>query len=115
MRYFTREQYISYLRSPEWSYKRDRRLEIDGNVCRGCGKPNSALAPLEVHHVNYYSFGFEDVHTDLISLCPECHRLVHRIMCRPTGNNADGSIRYGWQASLPDYISEDLRSRGLME
>lgn len=114
MEYFTRTQYLEYLISPEWQAKKQQRLKIDGYRCRGCGKPHTPEEPLHCHHINYYHFGNEDVYTDIESLCEECHKTIHRALCRPTGVNYDGSIRYGWKDSLPTFIADDLKERGLM-
>lgn len=113
MKHFTKAQYEAYLISPEWHAKRHERLVFDDYRCRGCGKLHTAAEPLDTHHVNYYRFSEEDIYTDLISLCRSCHKQIHRILCRPTGFNADGSKRYGWKNSLPTFIQEDLRERGL--
>lgn len=114
MRHFTREEYQAYLISPEWQEKRQTRLKIDGFRCRSCGKVHSPEEPLQTHHLNYYHFGSENIWTDIESLCPDCHQKAHNMLCRPTGVKPDGSYRYGWKDSLPDYIAEDLRKRGLM-
>lgn len=113
MKNFTRAEYEAYLNGPEWAEKKNRRLMIDGNRCRMCGKTADETR-LECHHIRYNTFAEEDVYTDLITLCPKCHAAVHRMMCRPTGTWEDGSVRFGWQTDLPYYIRDDLRQRGLM-
>ena len=111
---FTKQQYTEYLQSGEWARKKQLRLEIDEHRCRMCGKTDREV-PLECHHINYRSFFNEDLYKDLISLCPECHRAVHRMMCRPTGRWPDtGRIRYGWATDLPECVRQDLKQRGLM-
>lgn len=111
--YFSRAEYDEYLNSPEWKEKKRQRADIDGHICRMCGVREDQTR-LECHHIKYTNFGREDVYSDLITLCEDCHRAVHRMMCRPTGTKSDGSIRYGWGTDLPTYIRDDLRQRGLM-
>lgn len=114
MKNFTREEYLDYLSSEVWAEKKAQRLQIDNFVCRGCGKPFTPSLPPSCHHMNYYNFTSENIWTDLVSLCPECHKTIHRVLMRPTGIKADGSYRLGWKDTLPDYIKDDLMSRGLM-
>lgn len=62
-------EYSLYLQSPEWQKKRTERLKIDNFKCAVCGRPMD----LQVHHLNYYNIGRENVYTDLITLCKFCH------------------------------------------
>lgn len=82
------DEYLRYLESAEWKNKRDKRIEIDKGICQMCGGDGS-----EVHHFNYYRLGDEDPYKDLVLLCPSCHRLVHRLMCRVT----DDQGHRGWK------------------
>lgn len=66
--------YDDYLQSDEWSEKRDKRKEIDGERCRICGRPMD----LQVHHLNYRNVGHENIYEDLITLCKYCHGMVHK-------------------------------------
>lgn len=59
----------NYLKSPEWTAKRKARMAIDGKRCNHCGARHN----LQVHHWNYANFGNENVETDLITLCDDCH------------------------------------------
>jgi 5-methylcytosine-specific restriction endonuclease McrA len=56
-------------------YKRLREhvLRRDGWRCQGCG----ARSNLEVHHRTFRSKGGNDSEENLITLCAECHSLVH--------------------------------------
>lgn len=68
-------------------------LRIHGNACIGCGLTpesvygTSAGAIIEVHHLEPLSLIEEprlyDPATDLIPLCPNCHRAVHTEKPRP--------------------------------
>jgi 5-methylcytosine-specific restriction endonuclease McrA len=64
------------IREARVAYARLRRqiLDRDGWRCQECG----SFANLDVHHVRRRSALGDDVETNLITLCRECHRLVHR-------------------------------------
>ena len=64
--------YDEYLQSPEWQDKRSERLRIDGFRCAKCHTTRG----LQVHHLNYFRLGDEDVREDLITLCAHCHREI---------------------------------------
>jgi len=71
--------YEKYMRSEEWQEKRLQRMEIDQNCCVMCGRPaEKTRSGLQVHHVTYKNLGYEDVLTDLVTLCPSCHIKIHR-------------------------------------
>lgn len=67
------EPYEYYLKSDQWKEKKRKRIEIDGNKCALCG---SGLN-LQVHHRSYKNLGYENICNDLITLCSNCHELVH--------------------------------------
>lgn len=89
----TNEEYGNYLKSDAWKQKAEERLRIDSYRCRGCGTCGTTVNPLEVHHMSYVHIGNERVYEELITLCHGCHKLVHKMMERPT--NSDG--RLGWK------------------
>ena len=82
--------------TPVWRthrvYERDRRnraraIAYRGNTCQGCGfsfdkayTSEHARGYIEVHHVYPLSEGPMEVnpYEDLIPLCANCHRMVHR-------------------------------------
>ena len=82
--------------TPVWrthrTYERDSRnraraILIHGNTCLGCGfsfddvyTPEHARGYIEVHHIYPLSEGprVVDPYKDLIPLCANCHRMVHR-------------------------------------
>lgn len=64
--------YHAYLQSSEWQDKRQRVLERDEHVCRGCG-----LWPAtQVHHLTYQRVGHEMLF-DLVAICDRCHDKIH--------------------------------------
>ncbi len=69
-----KQDYETYLRSPEWQALRLKVLKRDLHICQGClAQPAS-----EVHHTTYRhvrsEFAFE-----LVSLCRDCHRRLHGV------------------------------------
>lgn len=64
--------YNEYLQTPEWQAKRSKRLQIDHFKCQKCGRPMD----LQVHHLTYANIGHENVNTDLITLCKNCHQEI---------------------------------------
>lgn len=61
----------TYLRSPEWRYKRDLIIKRDKNKCRCCDEKAR-----DVHHITYKRLGNE-WSQDLISVCRSCHEKIH--------------------------------------
>lgn len=64
-------------------YKKDRHmhnlreyiLTRDGYTCQHCGKTHTRL---EVHHIIFRSNGGKDSIDNLITLCEDCHKSLHR-------------------------------------
>lgn len=52
---------------------RDNVIAADGGICRSCGSKYS----LHCHHVIYRSQGGKHERHNLITLCHDCHALVH--------------------------------------
>lgn len=67
-----KEQYQEYLKSDKWKLTKEFRKQIDSYKCTKCGEGEN----LEVHHKTYIRVGNENIH-DLITLCRDCHELVH--------------------------------------
>ena len=79
-------EYERYMRSEAWEKKRSERLELDDNRCVMCGRPNGlqkdGVTPvLQVHHIHYKNLGHE-LMEDLVSLCPTCHKHIHKYYAR---------------------------------
>ena len=58
-----------------YSSRRKAVLHRDNYTCQCCGKKNCGL---EVHHIIYRSNGGNNDETNLITLCKECHKKVHK-------------------------------------
>jgi hypothetical protein len=67
--------YTDYLKSAAWMLKREQTLKRWDYRCTLCyGTEN-----LEVHHRTYIRLG-DELPTDLIVLCDQCHERHHEIM-----------------------------------
>lgn len=58
-----------------YSSRRSAILHRDNYSCQCCGKRNCRL---EVHHIKFKSQGGTDDEKNLITLCEECHKKIHR-------------------------------------
>ncbi len=64
--------YDRYLKSPQWTEKRDLVLQRENFVCQGCRKARATSA----HHTTYRHQGHEFLF-ELIALCHSCHERYH--------------------------------------
>ena len=64
------QDYINYIKSPEWRLKRKQRMKIDNYKCE-CGR-----SAKHVHHLTYKNL-FNENMEDLRSLCILCHDAKH--------------------------------------
>lgn len=63
-----------YLHTRVWRELREERLKLDDYKCKKCGSAYNVA----VHHLYYPDvWGTEDVETDLITLCENCHSRIH--------------------------------------
>ena len=58
-----------------YSSRRSAILHRDNYTCQCCGKKNCRL---EVHHIKFRRNGGTDDEENLITLCEDCHKKVHR-------------------------------------
>lgn len=68
--------YAEYLQSEHWHNKRAERLRIDNYSCAFC----DSYRNLHVHHLTYKTLWNEDAGRDLVTLCRECHVMLHNYM-----------------------------------
>lgn len=66
------KKHQEYLLSYEWKRKRNARMAMDSFKCVDCGEPAQC-----VHHIHYKTWKFENIETDLVSLCNDCHYSRH--------------------------------------
>lgn len=75
-----RDRYQEYLDSDQWKATRDMAIMRAGRVCQFCRSDKK----LNVHHNTYDRLG-EELPTDLLVLCQECHTTLHAVKDgRPT-------------------------------
>lgn len=65
--------YADYLRSDMWRWKRNKLFAMRGRKCEKCGETKL----LHIHHLTYERLGHERF-TDLMILCSNCHKKVHK-------------------------------------
>ena len=71
------EGYNIYIKSKFWKEKRIKILERDKYQCRICKEAKAT----EVHHLSYRNL-FSESELELISICGQCHGLVHNVIKR---------------------------------
>lgn len=69
--------YKDYLQSPHWKEIRQQKI-MSRPFCQVCGSDK-----LQIHHKHYTkksgeSILFRERIQDLLSVCPSCHRLIHK-------------------------------------
>lgn len=74
-------QYQNYINSEKWKQIKEERLKIDGYSCVMCGY-NAKTEILMVHHLTYKNLEKENVWQDLVTLCPICHKKIHKMLNR---------------------------------
>ena len=65
-------EYIEYLKSDDWRKRRKQLMEEANWTCSKCGEKATQL-----HHLNYYNVGDEELDTDVIAVCTDCHNEIH--------------------------------------
>jgi len=71
----SRMPFAEYALTPEWRTRRNRVLFRAGKQCELCEERES----LQVHHKTYERYG-QELLTDLIALCRECHARHHNVL-----------------------------------
>jgi len=67
-----KDNYYEYLESNEWKERRREVLERDGYSCNCC-----KTYATQVHHESYNNVMEPEEVDDCISVCEECHKLIH--------------------------------------
>jgi len=67
-------KYKTYLKSDKWRKKRLARLWSDNFKCQRCKRSRAT----QVHHKTYARI-YNELQTDLMSVCAKCHRKIHGI------------------------------------
>lgn len=69
-------KYEEYLLSGPWKVLRLRRIAASLWICEGCGVKSNYL---HVHHIHYRNLT-DCTLNDLVTLCENCHDLLHRLL-----------------------------------
>lgn len=70
---FTWNQYVNYLRSDKWKRKRLAKAFQCNFTCERC--KSYCKDAFEIHHKTYIRV-FKEPLSDLMFLCPNCHRIL---------------------------------------
>lgn len=70
---FTWSQYVAYLRSEKWKRKRLAKGFKQNFTCERCG--SYCRDSFEIHHKTYIHV-FREPLSDLMFLCPQCHKIL---------------------------------------
>lgn len=70
---FTWSQYVAYLKSEKWKRKRLAKAFQCKFTCERCKRYSRDA--FEIHHKTYVHV-FKEPLSDLMFLCPECHRIL---------------------------------------
>ena len=71
---FNRKKYLEYINnSNEWKLKRAEVFSLKGYKCERCGSTRK----IHVHHATYERL-FNELVTDLFTLCNSCHDEYHK-------------------------------------
>lgn len=68
-----KDEYIEYLQSDDWKIRRKELMEIANWICSKCGEK-----AIQLHHLNYDNIGNEELDSDVIAVCTDCHNEIHR-------------------------------------
>ena len=91
----TQEPYEYLLKRRAWKAKREIILARDNHRCTRCGKKESEEVSLHVHH-KHYIIGldpWEYKDSELVTLCEECHKIVHAAEDVPVFILEDGMLK----------------------
>jgi 5-methylcytosine-specific restriction endonuclease McrA len=73
---YKKKNYNKYLRSKHWKEKRQYKMKQSKYTCERCGKVDAVTKRFQIHHKHYKTLGKEKM-SDLMCLCPNCHRKIH--------------------------------------
>jgi hypothetical protein len=99
------KDYLDTLKSPAWAALKRKKIKTHDHVCERCGEWSDTL---ELHHKHYRCIGKEK-ESDVLLLCPACHReadneRIHKRWKQKVksimtfGNKKYGA---GWQNYIP--------------
>jgi phage terminase large subunit GpA-like protein len=92
MNQFLQKQVPVRLGTREYEELRERVPRRDGWRCQFCGSRTN----LEVHHQTFRSHSGDDTEQNLITLCANCHPLMHSIALPNTNSEGSNDSCYRW-------------------
>lgn len=83
-------KYCNYIcrPSPTWQMVKAVVLLRSHGECEVCW--GSGAAATQVHHISYDRLGFEDIATDLLAVCRQCHIGLTHHRDEPMNGRSDG-------------------------
>lgn len=80
------KDYTDYITSDAWYAVREKAFAFHGKDCKRCGfKAN------HIHHKTYKNFKHENVEADLVPLCSDCHKTLHKFVKKNAYNLFHGT------------------------
>lgn len=98
-----------FLQTPEWKAQRERVLHRDNYKCKICGAQHDVM---NVHHIFYHHPLSEMNDNDLVTLCPNCHSVVHSIQKRMNefAEVEMRKLKQEWGKKMSDEINSSFPS-----
>lgn len=75
-----KSSYLWYLSTTFWQERRDRAIKAANGICEHCFKKPAT----QVHHLTYIRI-YNELPSDLMALCAECHKSIHH--AQPANDN----------------------------
>jgi hypothetical protein len=92
------DEYIEYMNSARWAWRREEEISRANGRCERCGA-DEADVTLQVHHLTYEHLGNEEP-GELQVLCVACHEIADRERAQKTHRRAATAL---YNARLDGY------------
>lgn len=79
------EKYDDYLKTKHWRAKRKAIIDERKGICEKCKKKIVEKGKMHVHHKTYVRIG-DELPSDLMLLCEDCHHAIHNKRKKKTTN-----------------------------
>ena len=84
------------MRENRYNWNREYLYKMKGTICANCGKDEKEQ--IEYHHVIPIILGGQDVLTNIIPLCHNCHELIH--------HDKNSNINTGYLVKIAQALKE---------
>lgn len=84
------------MRENRYNWNREYLYKMKGTICANCGQDKKEQ--IEYHHIIPIILGGQDVLTNIIPLCHNCHDLIH--------HNKDSNINTGYLVKISQALKE---------